>query len=162
MVHRSLYYVPVYGGPPLAHAGDTSTVVLRKPGKSDYTAPAAYRPISLLNTLGRLLEAVVARRLSSYTEKYELLPDTQFGGGPGPSKCDRSSIAERPSGHVDCIRPERSFQWGQSYNSGCTPPRERYTHISQEMDSALYARSDGKHPFSTGIPPRSAGCKTQD
>lgn len=58
-------------------------VVLRKPGKSDYTSAAAYRPISLLNTLGKLLEAVVARRLSYYAEKYELLPDTQFGGRPG-------------------------------------------------------------------------------
>ena len=58
-------------------------VVLRKPGKSDYTSAAAYRSISLLNTLGKLLEAVVARRLSYYAEKYELLPDTQFGGRPG-------------------------------------------------------------------------------
>jgi endonuclease/exonuclease/phosphatase (EEP) superfamily protein YafD len=58
-------------------------VVLRKPGKSDYTSPSAYRPISLLNTLGKLLEAVVARRLSYYAEKRKLLPDTQFGGRPG-------------------------------------------------------------------------------
>lgn len=27
-------------------------IVLRKPGKPDYTIPGAYRPISLLNTLG--------------------------------------------------------------------------------------------------------------
>ena len=58
-------------------------VVLRKPGKADYTVPSSYRPISLLNTLGKLLEAVVARRLSYYAEKYKLLPDTQFGGRPG-------------------------------------------------------------------------------
>lgn len=50
--------------------------VLRKPGKSTYTSAAAYRPISLLNTLGKLLEAVVARRLSFFAEKYKLLPDT--------------------------------------------------------------------------------------
>lgn len=55
-------------------------VVLRKPGKPDYSVPGAYRPISLLNTLGKLLEAVVARRLSYLTEKHGLLPDTQFGG----------------------------------------------------------------------------------
>ncbi|BAE66183.1 unnamed protein product [Aspergillus oryzae RIB40] len=58
-------------------------VVLRKPGKPDYSAPGAYRPISLLNTLGKLLEAVMARRLSYWAEKYGLLPDTQFGGRPG-------------------------------------------------------------------------------
>jgi hypothetical protein len=58
-------------------------VVLRKPGKPDYSVPGAYRPISLLNTLGKLLEAVVARRLSYLAEKHGLLPDTQFGGRPG-------------------------------------------------------------------------------
>ena len=58
-------------------------VVLRKPGKPDYSLPGAYRPISLLNTLGKLLEAVIARRLSYLAEHYGLLPDTQFGGRPG-------------------------------------------------------------------------------
>jgi hypothetical protein len=58
-------------------------VVLRKPGKPDYTVPNAYRPISLLNTLGKLLKGVIARRLSFYAETYRLLPDTQFGGRPG-------------------------------------------------------------------------------
>lgn len=58
-------------------------VVLRKPGKPDYTVPEAYRPISLLNTLGKLLEAVIARRLSYLAEKHGLLPDSQFGGRPG-------------------------------------------------------------------------------
>lgn len=58
-------------------------VVLRKSGKPDYTLPGAYRPISLLNTLGKLLEAAMARRLSYFAEQYGLLPDTQFGGRPG-------------------------------------------------------------------------------
>jgi hypothetical protein len=58
-------------------------VVLRKPGNPDYSHPGAYRPISLFNTLGKLLEAVVARRLSYLAEHYRLLPDTQFGGRPG-------------------------------------------------------------------------------
>ena len=50
-------------------------VVLRKPGKPDYSALGAYRPISLLNTLGKLLEAVIAKRLSYYAETYGLLLD---------------------------------------------------------------------------------------
>lgn len=58
-------------------------VVLWKPGKPDYSIPGAYRPISLLNTLGKILEAVIARRLSYLAEKYNLLPNTQFGGRPG-------------------------------------------------------------------------------
>lgn len=62
---------------------EAKIVVLRKPGKSDYSIPGAYRPISLLNTLGKLLEAVMARRLSYLAEKHDLLPATQFGGRPG-------------------------------------------------------------------------------
>jgi hypothetical protein len=58
-------------------------VVLRKRGKPDYSAPGAYRPISLLNTLGKLLEAVMAKLLSYYAGAHRLLPDTQFGGRPG-------------------------------------------------------------------------------
>ena len=45
--------------------------------------PGAYRPISLLNTLGKVLEAVMARRLSYLAEKHGLLPNSQFGGRPG-------------------------------------------------------------------------------
>jgi hypothetical protein len=62
---------------------EANIIVLRKPGKPDHSIPGAYRPISLLNTLGKLLEAVVARRLSYLAEKHGLLPDTQFGGRPG-------------------------------------------------------------------------------
>ena len=58
-------------------------VVLRKPGKADNTKPNAYRPISFLNTLGKSLEAVIARRLSFFAEFHRLLPETQFGGRPG-------------------------------------------------------------------------------
>jgi hypothetical protein len=36
-----------------AHFRESITVVLRKPGKDDYTQPKSYRPIALLNTLGK-------------------------------------------------------------------------------------------------------------
>lgn len=42
------------------HFKETVTVVLRKQGKDDYTQPKAYRPIALLNTVGKTLEAVIA------------------------------------------------------------------------------------------------------
>jgi hypothetical protein len=58
-------------------------VIIRKGNKEDYSDPESYRPISLLNTLVMLLEAVVAKRLSYYVETYKLLPDTQFGGRSG-------------------------------------------------------------------------------
>lgn len=57
-------------------------VVLRKPGKADYTKPKAYRPISLIPTISKGLEAVVAARLSYIVEHYKLLPDNHFGARP--------------------------------------------------------------------------------
>ncbi|KAL1581903.1 hypothetical protein WHR41_09480 [Cladosporium halotolerans] len=60
-------------------------VVLRKPNKPDYSKPKAYRPISLLETIGKGLEAVVARRLSYLAETYRLLPENHFGGRPNRS-----------------------------------------------------------------------------
>jgi len=57
-------------------------VVLRKPNKPDYSKAKAYRPISLLETLSKGLETIVARRLSYLAETYRLLPENHFGGRP--------------------------------------------------------------------------------
>lgn len=54
-------------------------IPLKKPGKADYTVAKAYRPISLLSTLGKALEAVVAERVSYLAEKHGLLPQNHFG-----------------------------------------------------------------------------------
>ena len=58
-------------------------MVLRKPGKPDYAVPGAYQPISLLNMLGKLLEAVMVWRLIFWANTYKLLPDTQFKADQG-------------------------------------------------------------------------------
>jgi ribonuclease HI len=54
-------------------------VPLKKPGKSDYTLARAWRPISLLSTLGKILETVIAERLSYAAETFGLLPANHFG-----------------------------------------------------------------------------------
>ena len=51
------------------------TVILRKPKKNDYTNPGSYRPIALLNTLSKVLKAIIARRISKLAERFNLLPD---------------------------------------------------------------------------------------
>lgn len=43
-------------------------IILRKPGKADYTKTKAYRPISLIPTVSKGLEAVIAARLSYIVE----------------------------------------------------------------------------------------------
>ena len=61
------------------HFKEATMVMIRKPGKPDYTDPSAYRPIALLNTLGKALEAVVSNRMRYLAETHALLPQTQMG-----------------------------------------------------------------------------------
>lgn len=56
------------------------TVVIPKPNKPDYTKAKAYRPIVLLNCLGKLLEKVIARRMQFDTQKFNIVHPCQFGG----------------------------------------------------------------------------------
>ena len=39
---------------------DTITVVLQKANKKDYSLPGSYQPVTLKNTLGKILEKIVA------------------------------------------------------------------------------------------------------
>ena len=63
-----------------AHFRESTTVVLRKPGKDNYTAPKSYRLIALMNTIGKIMDAVIARRLSYLAETHQVLPPTHMGG----------------------------------------------------------------------------------
>ena len=55
-------------------------IPLRKGNKPDYSIPNAYRPISLLSTLGKMMESIVADRISYLVETCGLLPKNHFGG----------------------------------------------------------------------------------
>jgi hypothetical protein len=57
-------------------------ITLRKPGKPDYTKPKAFRPISLLPTISKGLEAIIAARLSYIAKEHSLLPKNHFGVRP--------------------------------------------------------------------------------
>ena len=64
------------------------TIILRKAGKTAYDVAKSYRPIGLLDTLGKLFSTLVAADLSHLTKKHHLLPATQFGGRPGRCTTD--------------------------------------------------------------------------
>jgi len=55
------------------------TIALKKPNKPDYTQPRAYCLITLLECIGKLLEKVVAHRLTYLTGQYNLISGSQFG-----------------------------------------------------------------------------------
>jgi hypothetical protein len=67
------------------HFKQSSTVALRKPGKGDYCGPAAWQPVALLNTLGKVLETVGANRITALSEEHGLLPPRHVGARPGRS-----------------------------------------------------------------------------
>ncbi|ODA78129.1 hypothetical protein RJ55_06733 [Drechmeria coniospora] len=54
-------------------------IPLKKPDKGDYSIAKAWRSISLLATLGKVLESVVAERISHAVETYGLLPTNHIG-----------------------------------------------------------------------------------
>lgn len=66
----------------------STTVVLRKPGKVDYSVPKVYRLITLLNCVAKILSSIVGEDVVNMVEKYNLLPIHTFGGGAARSCMD--------------------------------------------------------------------------
>ncbi len=70
---------------------------LRKLAKPDYTVAKAYRPISLLSTLGKVMEGVVAERLSYLVEAHDLLPKNHHGARKKRSTVQALTVFKRAS-----------------------------------------------------------------
>ena len=64
---------------------EANTIILKKPQKTDYSEPKAYRPIALLDTLRKALEAVISIRIREYAEANRLLLEEQMGARKGRS-----------------------------------------------------------------------------
>lgn len=67
---------------------EATIVIIKKPNKPDHSIPKAYRPVSLLNCLGKVLEKIMATRLAYLAERYGLLHQWQIGGRPKRSAVD--------------------------------------------------------------------------
>ncbi|KAI5118391.1 hypothetical protein M0805_007525 [Coniferiporia weirii] len=63
-------------------------VVIPKPNKPDPSLPRAFRPIALLECMGKLLEKIVATRLTYDCGRFNLVPTNQFGGRSCSSTID--------------------------------------------------------------------------
>ena len=50
------------------------TVILRKEGKVDYLILGSYRPITLKNTLSKILKKVIADHIVDMAKEHTLLP----------------------------------------------------------------------------------------
>jgi len=67
---------------------ESTTVVIRKPGKPDYTKPGAYWPIALINSITKILSACISEDLTVMAELSQLLPANHFGCRPGRTTSD--------------------------------------------------------------------------
>ena len=63
-------------------------VMLQKPNKKDSYSPRSYRPITLEETFGKLLEKIIANRLQYMANNHGWLPPNQYGGRQGHSVYD--------------------------------------------------------------------------
>ncbi|KAF8697279.1 hypothetical protein AX14_001381 [Amanita brunnescens Koide BX004] len=91
-----------------SHFKDSCSVIIPKPNKPDYTIPKAYRPIALLNTVGKLLTKILANRLQHDATEFGLLHRDQFGGIQKHSTIDAGLVL------TDFISEHRERGWHTS------------------------------------------------
>ena len=65
------------------------TVILKKAERKSYTKPKSWRPIALLSSLGKMLEAIIVKRLCELVVNHNLLPAAQLGGA---GKCTTRAL----------------------------------------------------------------------
>lgn len=64
-----------------------NTITMKKLGKkdTDYATPKGYRPIALLNTLDKVMESIMGKKISYLAETHKLLSESQMGARRGKS-----------------------------------------------------------------------------
>jgi hypothetical protein len=82
---------------------NATVIVINKPQKPDYSLPKVYRPISLLECTGKLLEKIVANKINEDILTHNLLPMGQFGSRPHHNAVDTVTTL------VHCIQNTRSM-----------------------------------------------------
>jgi len=63
-----------------SHFKISTTIVIPKPNKKSYDSPKSFRPIVLLNTMGKLIEKVIGERLQFNTVSNNFIHLSQLGG----------------------------------------------------------------------------------
>jgi len=70
-------------------------IPITKPGKEDSSDPSKYRPISLLNIGGKVLEKLLINRIVHHLYKTDFLNDNQFGFTPQKSTTDATMAVKK-------------------------------------------------------------------
>ena len=67
---------------------ESTTVVIRKPGKPRYNISKAFQSIALLNMMDKVLTAIVVEEISNMVACKGLLPNSHFCSQPGQMTMD--------------------------------------------------------------------------
>jgi len=59
---------------------ESTSVIIPKPNKASYNTPKVFRPIVLLNTIGKLIKKVISHRLQFHLSANGFLDPNQLGG----------------------------------------------------------------------------------
>jgi len=62
------------------HFKNSTTIVIPKPNKASYDSPKSFRPIVLLNTLGKIIEKVIGDKLQFHVISNNFIYQSQLGG----------------------------------------------------------------------------------
>lgn len=97
-------------------------ILLWKPNKPDYTLVKAYRVISLLNYLGKVIEKIAAEAISNYCETMRVLHLGQMGSHRHQSAIDA----------VACLIQKVHQGWGQKQLAGALfmDVNEAFDHVN--------------------------------
>ena len=98
-------YNRIWSGEEIPQAWRTAVILpLLKEGK-DPEKPGSYRPISLTDCLGKILEKIIAERLSSYMEEHKLFNECQAGFRQG--RCTSDQVWKLVQTATDKIQTKR-------------------------------------------------------
>ena len=111
-------------------------VVLPKPNKEDYSIPKSYRVIALLNCLGKVLEKIIASRLSYLANTTGLLHHTQLGGRKQRSAVDAVLLLQH------YIQQERSKRKGNVTSTLFLDIKGAFDHVSKPKLLSTMQRLD--------------------
>jgi hypothetical protein len=68
---------------------------ITKPDREDSTDPSKFRPISLINTTGKVLEKLLIKRILHHLHKTEFLNENQYGFTPQQNTIDAAMEARK-------------------------------------------------------------------
>ncbi|KAJ2921336.1 hypothetical protein H1R20_g15754, partial [Candolleomyces eurysporus] len=105
------------------HFKESMSVIIPKPNKPSYSAPKAFRPIVLLNTLGKLIEKMISNRFQHDMIKFDLVDPNPMGGVRQRSTEDAGLFLTHlvPTTPEDITRAAKASPYKQWWNLTSAP-----------------------------------------